>query len=92
MTREEIDLIIAEQNKSTEEILKAITKVKADYHELCNLKDMRITELEQENANLKKRCDTLDKSLVVSTKNNIERQNIIDEYKEQIAELSKRAI
>lgn len=48
MTEEETDLIIAEQNKSTEEILKAVAKVKSDYHELCNLKDMRIKELEQQ--------------------------------------------
>ena len=47
MTKEETNLIIAEQNKSTEEILKAVAKVKSDYHELCNLKDMRIKELEQ---------------------------------------------
>ena len=46
MTKEESDLIITEQNKSTEEILKAVAKVKADYHELCKLKDMRIAELE----------------------------------------------
>jgi len=46
MNKEESDLIIAEQNKSTEEILKAVAKVKSDYHELCKLKDMRIAELE----------------------------------------------
>ena len=46
MTKEESYLIIAEQNKSTEEILKAVAKVKSDYHELCKLKDMRIAELE----------------------------------------------
>ena len=46
MTKEEADLIITEQNKSKDEILKAVAKVKADYHELCNLKDMRIAELE----------------------------------------------
>lgn len=46
MTKEETDLIIAEQNKNTEEILKAVAKVKSDYHELCKLKDMRIAELE----------------------------------------------
>lgn len=52
MTNEESDLIISEQNKSTEEILKAVAKVKADSHELCNLKDMRIANLEKENAEL----------------------------------------
>ena len=46
MTKEEADLIITEQNKSKEEILKAVAKVKSDYHELCKLKDMRIAELE----------------------------------------------
>ena len=46
MNKEESDLIIAEQNKSTEEILKAAAKMKSDYHELCKLKDMRIAELE----------------------------------------------
>lgn len=46
MNKEESDLIIAEQNKSTEEILKAVAKVKPDYHELCKLKDMRIADLE----------------------------------------------
>lgn len=56
MTKEEADLIIAEQNKSKEEILKAVAKVKADYHELCKLKDMRIAELEKENAELKCEC------------------------------------
>jgi hypothetical protein len=46
MTKEEADLIITEQNKSKEEILKVVAKVKSDYHELCKLKDMRIAELE----------------------------------------------
>lgn len=53
MNKEEADLIITEQNKSTEEILKSVAKVKSDYHKLCNLKDMRIAELEKENAELK---------------------------------------
>lgn len=53
MTKEEADLIITEQNKSTEAILKEVAKVKADYHELCKLKDMRIAELEKEIAELK---------------------------------------
>lgn len=52
MTKEESDLIITEQNKSTEEILKAVAKVKSDYHELCKLKDKRIAELEKENVEL----------------------------------------
>lgn len=41
----------------------------------------------KENAELKERCNILDKSLVTSTKNNIERQKIIDELKEEKAEL-----
>ena len=47
------------------------------------LKEKRIAELEKENAELKEQCSILDKSLVTSTKNNIERQKIIDEIKEQ---------
>ena len=46
MTKEEEDLIIAEQNKSTEEILKAVAKVKSDYH-----------ELQEENAVLERRIE-----------------------------------
>lgn len=53
MNKEESDLIIAEQNKSIEKILKAVAKFKSDYHELCKLKDMRIEQLEKENAQLK---------------------------------------
>ena len=67
MTKEEADLIIAEQNKSKEEILKAVAKVKSDCHELCKLKDMRIADLEKENAELKEKyvknitdCDICD--------------------------------
>lgn len=45
MTKEEVELIIAEQNKSKEEILKAIVKVKAEYHEYCILKDLQIADL-----------------------------------------------
>ena len=52
MTREEEDLIIAKQNKSREEILKAITKVELYCQELFNLKNMRIEELEQEKCEL----------------------------------------
>ena len=57
MTKEETDIIITEQNRSRDEILKAVAKVKADYHELCKLKDMRIAKLEKENAELKKESD-----------------------------------
>ena len=48
MTKKEADLIIAEQNKSREEILKAVMKIKSDWQELYNLKDKRIAELEQQ--------------------------------------------
>lgn len=67
MNKEEADLIIAEQNKSKEEILKAVAKVKSDYHELCKLKDIRIADLEKENAEMKEKyvknitdCDICD--------------------------------
>lgn len=49
----------------------------------------RITELEKENAELKEQCSILDKSLVTSTKNNIERQKIIDEIKKRLTEAKK---
>jgi len=53
MTKEKTDIIITEQNRSRDEILKAVAKFKADYRELCNLKDMRIAELEKQNKELK---------------------------------------
>ena len=53
MNKEESDLIIAEQNKSTEKILKAVAKVNSDYKELSISKDTRIAKLEKENAKLK---------------------------------------
>ncbi len=56
MTKEETDLIIAEQNKSKEEILKAVAKVKSDYHELCKLKDMQIADLKAQIGKMK--CNT----------------------------------
>ena len=48
MNKEETDLIIAEQNKSTEEILKVIDMIKADLQELCDMRQRQVTELEQE--------------------------------------------
>ena len=48
-----------------------------------------VEKLEKENAELKEQCSILDKSLVTSTKNNIERQKIIDEIKEQLTEAKK---
>lgn len=54
-----------------------------------------IQVLTKENAELKERCSILDKSLITSTKNNIERQKIIDEIKEQLTkakELLKRLL
>jgi hypothetical protein len=47
-------------------------------------REEQIAELEKENAELKERCSILNKSLVTSTKNNIERQEIIDELKKQL--------
>ena len=44
----------------------------------------KVNELEKENAELKEQCSILDKSLVTSTKNNIERQKIIDEIKKRL--------
>lgn len=46
----------------------------------------KVNDLEKENAELKEQCSILDKSLVTSTKNNIERQKIIDEIKKQLTE------
>lgn len=48
MTREEADLIIAENNKSKEEILKAIAKVKSFCQEQLNLRENCISELKEE--------------------------------------------
>lgn len=45
-----------------------------------------VEKLEKENAELKEQCSILDKSLVTSTKNNIERQKIIDEIKKRLTE------
>ncbi len=70
MNKEEADLIITEQNKSTEEILKAVAKVKSDYHELCKVKDMRIAELEAEVNRLK-----LNEQLAVNNGKNLLKEN-----------------
>lgn len=48
-----------------------------------------VEKLEKENAELKEQCSILDKSLVTSTKNNIERQKIIDEIKKRLTEAKK---
>ena len=79
MTKEEADLIITEQNKSKEEILKAVAKVKSDYHELCKLKDMRIAELEAQIEKMK--CDVL--SLIKDRMNDDIDQNIIERLAEK---------
>lgn len=42
MNKEETDLIIAKQNKSTEEILNAIEKVKQNIQKRCELKDKQM--------------------------------------------------
>lgn len=47
-------------------------------------REKHIEALEKENAELKKQCDILDKSLITSTNNNIKRQKIIDELKEKL--------
>ena len=61
-------------------------EINLKYREVIALQE-RIEELEKENAELKERCNILDKSLVTSTKNNIKRQKIIDELKEKNAKL-----
>lgn len=82
MTKEEENLIIAEQNKSTEEILKAVTKMKADYHELCKLKDMRIAELEKENAELKEVHESDKRSLALIAKKGADFEKAYNEAEE----------
>lgn len=62
--------------------LNANLKVLIKYE--LNIAKLEIEKLEKENAELKERCSILDKSLITSTKNNIERQKIIDEIKEQL--------
>lgn len=52
-----------------------------DLVDMIRERDERIAELEKDNAELKGQCSILDKSLITSTKNNIERQKIIDELK-----------
>lgn len=60
MTKEEADLIIVEQIKSRDEILKAVAKVQSDYQEQCHLKDMQIKNLESQIEQLKEHCDELE--------------------------------
>ena len=86
MTDREVDLIVAEQNKSTEEILKTVEKVKSDIQESCNLKEERIEQLEKENTELKSqiekmKCDML--SLVKDRMNDDIDQNIIERLAEK---------
>ena len=80
MTKEESDLIITEQNKSTEEILMAVAKVKSDYHELCNLKDMRIAELEDKLANADFQLEGRDNEIRELEKKNTELQGALELY------------
>lgn len=56
----------------------------AEYTAMYNDFQKHIEELEKENGTLKERCDILDESLITSTKNNIERQKIIDEHNDQL--------
>lgn len=82
MSKEEMDLIIAEQNKSTEEILKVIANIKALANKLCNSKDIRIAELEVTNKKISDEChklvDTLEK-----------KQNEIAELEAQIEKMKR---
>lgn len=52
----------------------------------------RIAELEQDNTELRERCSILDKALITSTKNNIERQKLIDELKNPVSAMSKALV
>jgi chromosome segregation ATPase len=56
----------------------------AEYTAMYSDFQKHIEELEKENGTLKERCDILDESLITSTKNNIERQKIIDEHNDQL--------
>lgn len=53
MTEEEADLIIKEQDKSRDEILKSLKNLEVHFRELFELKTKRIVELEEENAELR---------------------------------------
>ena len=59
MTKEESDLIIAEQNKSRDEILKAIEQEKCELLGIIQGKDTAIQDLQKENARLKEKCNEL---------------------------------
>lgn len=52
LTDREVNLIIAEQNKNTEEILKTVEKVKSDVQESLKSKEECIKQLEQEKCEL----------------------------------------
>ena len=48
---------IAGATEATKELQEATKKFKSDYHELCNLQDMRIAELEKQNKELQAELD-----------------------------------
>lgn len=52
----------------------------------------RIAKLEQDNTELRERCSIFDKALITSTKNNIERQELIDGLKDQVSAMSKASV
>ena len=49
-------LLIDFATEATKELQEATKKFKSDYHELCNLQDMRIAELEKQVEKMK-RCE-----------------------------------
>lgn len=82
MTKEETNLIIAEQNKSTAEILEVIDKVKADFQELCDMRHRQVTELEKENSKLILGNKSLSEKLISVTREKLDLQKENAELKE----------
>ena len=95
MTKKESDLIVENLNESRDVLLKAVAKVKADYHELCSLKDMQIAKLEKEISVLLscKNCPEYKGGFICQKEyeNKCLKQKIqfIKELQEEIAELEK---
>lgn len=63
MTKEEAELIIKEQDKSTKEILKAIEEEKCELLGIIQGKDTVIYKLEKENAELKAQVEKMKQEL-----------------------------
>lgn len=61
----------------------------AEYTAMYDDFQKQIEKLEKEKAELKERCNILDKSLITSTKNNIERQKIIDGYNDKLIKVKE---